>query len=213
MASPLRHMEFGPHVAFEERTAFFGDENQMKDYEAQGLRHGDGAGFQPFFDFRCITWGVAPVWYGLRRWRKREVRRRGILQPCDDAAGLRTLEPNFASGVSAPKARPYTSLGRRPRVHEKNIRGPTARPICFQRTKSDANNNHCNSPETGHPHLRKQFGHFVRSKAWKILSRESFQSSFETRWPGIIREIAAHASQRVIMNKRLYVENLPASVT
>ena len=48
----------------EERATFLRGENDVNDDEAQGLRHGDGAGFQPFDGLRSVTWGVAPGWDG-----------------------------------------------------------------------------------------------------------------------------------------------------
>jgi hypothetical protein len=40
-------MNFWPHVAGQQGTPVFGAENEVEDNEAQGLWHGDGAGFQP----------------------------------------------------------------------------------------------------------------------------------------------------------------------
>ena len=40
-------VDLWPHIADEQRPPVFGAENEVKDDEAQGLWHGDGAGFQP----------------------------------------------------------------------------------------------------------------------------------------------------------------------
>ena len=57
-------VEFGPRVGIEVGLTIFRGKDDVEDDEAQGLRHGDGAGFQPFDGLCSVTWGVAPGWDG-----------------------------------------------------------------------------------------------------------------------------------------------------
>ena len=57
-------MERGEDGCVEQRLPVSGAKHQVHDDEAQGLWHGDGAGFQPFVVLRSDTWGIAPGWDG-----------------------------------------------------------------------------------------------------------------------------------------------------
>ena len=48
----------------EARETILRAENEMERDVVEGLRHGDGAGFQPLIGFGPGTWGDAPGWYG-----------------------------------------------------------------------------------------------------------------------------------------------------